>query len=56
MSKKIDRVLHEIDDRLKQSVNFPPMDDYDAGILEGLRLAREILAKEKAGSSPKVHS
>ena len=46
MSKKIDRALHEIDDRLKRSVIFPPMDDYDAGIIEGLRLAKEILDKE----------
>ena len=53
---KLDKVLKKIDNRLDESVNFPPMDDYDAGVLEGLRLAREILAKEKAGGSSKVHT
>tara|TARA_R110002020_G_scaffold94724_1_gene227686 strand:+ start:392 stop:535 length:144 start_codon:yes stop_codon:yes gene_type:complete len=42
----IDQAMTEIDKILNKSIYVPPMDDYDAGVLKGLRLAKEILDKE----------
>lgn len=39
----VDTIVQDIDDELEQ--RRVVMDDYDAGIVEGLRLARETIIK-----------
>ena len=41
----LDDIIKQID---KKAVSLAPaMDDYDAGVIEGLRRARAIIAKQK---------
>ena len=41
--KELDQIVKRIDDRVSRLE--PAMDDYDAGVIEGLKLAREITRK-----------
>ncbi len=43
--KELEQIIKRIDDRVSRLE--PAMDDYDAGVIEGLKLAREITRKIK---------